>query len=117
MLPAVSPTSEPDSHGMSLVADGSPDDAADIAHSLFLLRLQSILRAEIPASDTRPRRRGLAKMQMGCWWCRPGRNSEELLTFLAHAPHTSAGVATCSLPFCGTPTFKAGQEEDQILDH
>ena len=82
MLPAVSPTSEPDSHGMSLVADGSPDGAADLAHTLFLLRL----RAEIPASDTRPCRRGLAKVQTGCWWCRSGRNSDELLTFLAHAP-------------------------------
>ena len=38
MLPAVSRTSEPDSHGMSLVVDGSPDGAADLAHSLFLLR-------------------------------------------------------------------------------
>ena len=36
-------------------------------------------------SDTRPCRRGLAKMQTGCWWYRPGRNSDELLTFLAHA--------------------------------
>ena len=38
MLPAVSPTPEPDSHGMFLVADGSPYGAADLAHSLFLLR-------------------------------------------------------------------------------
>ena len=38
MLPAVCPASGPESQGMSLVADGSPDGAADLAHSLSLPR-------------------------------------------------------------------------------
>ena len=48
MLPAVSPTSEPDSHGKSLVADGSPDAAADLAHSQFLLRPRRFCARKFP---------------------------------------------------------------------
>ena len=78
--------SEPDSHGMSLVAGGSPDGAADLAHSLFLLRPSRFCARRFQRQTPPPCRRGLAKMHTGCWWCRPGRNSDELLTFLAHAP-------------------------------
>ena len=85
MLLAVSPTSEPRVMECPL-SRMARRMVLQTCPLLVFAASQSVLRAEIPASDTRPCRRGLVKMQTGCWWCRPGRNSDELLTFLAHAP-------------------------------